>query len=177
MRLKLLLALIISGLIITGCVTKTEPPPLEEPTTYQLFKDQLKVTINESHAWLDLMPGDDVWRKHISIAVEIENNAGFDLNNLHIDKAEVIKNSEVVGDFKPKFQIREDCSGKFDNEKFVDEINLSKGCKLSFNIRAWRSPDNLSDFEGTIKSRFKFVSNDYSSNIYETNEMIITRVS
>jgi hypothetical protein len=184
MKSKLLLSgilvlMVVGIILIIGYVTKIQKTTnvTEEPgTTYHLSEKQLKVNIDESRAWLDRMPG-DVNRKDILIPIEIENNASFDLNNLNIDRAEVIKNGEVVGDFKPKFQIREDCSGKFDNEKLVDEIDLLKGCKLSFNIKAWRNSDNLSDFEGAIKVRFKFVSNHYYSDIFETKEMTIFVVS
>lgn len=175
--LSVILVLIVVGIIlIVGYATKIQKTinVTEEPEiTYYLSEKQLKVNIGESGAWFDGMPGNG-YRKNILIPIEIENNASFDLNNLSIDRAEVVKNREVVGDFKPKFQIREDCSGKFDNEKMVDEIDLLKGCKLSFNIRAWRNSDNLSDFEGTIKVKFKFVSNHYYSDIFETKEMTIS---
>ncbi len=187
MKSKLLLSgilvlMVVGIILIIGYATKIQKTTniTEEPeTTYFLSEKQLKVNIGESRAWFDRMPSYDpnVHRKNILIPIEIENNASFNLNNLSIDRAEVIKNREVVGDFKPKFQIREDCSGKFDNEKVVDEIDLLKGCKLSFNIRAWRNSDNLSDFEGTIKVRFKFVSNHYYSDIFETKEMTIFVVS
>lgn len=75
-------------IFISGCITQER-----KPHNY-LSGEQLKVTVCESHAWLNLMPG--AWgRKHISIPIEIENNAGFNLNNLYIYKAEVIKNSII----------------------------------------------------------------------------------
>lgn len=161
---------VIIAVFISGCITQEQEPKLNT----KLSSDQLKITVNEGYAWLNLMPGDSR-TKHISIPIEIENTAGFDLNKLHIYKAEVIKNKNIVGDFKPTFQISEDCSGKLDNEKFVDGINILNGCKLKFTIRAWRSSDNLPDFEGTIKVRFRFISNDYYTDIYETNEMTISK--
>ncbi len=181
MKSKLLLSgilvlMVVGIILIIGYATKIQKTTnvTEEPeTTYFLSEKQLKVNIGKSDAWL-AHAFDDIPRKHILIPVEIENNASFDLNNLSIDRVEVIKNGKVIGDFKPKFQIREDCSEKFDNEKLVDDINLLKGCKLSFNIRRdWKSSDNLSDFDSTIKVRFKFVSNHYYSDVFETKEMAI----
>ena len=122
-------------------ITNSLIPQEPEPTKY-LSSEQLNIKLIESNAWYDYSPsieGEENRQKHISINIEIENNLSFDLDNLFIYKAEVIQNGEVIGDFIPIFQINENCSNKLDNEEFVDEIDLISGCKLNFNIRAWRS--------------------------------------
>lgn len=157
-------------------------PQEPKPTKY-LSSEQLSINLIESNAWYDYSPsieGEENRQKHISINIEIENNLSFDLDNLFIYKAEVIQNGEVIGDFIPIFQINENCSNKLDSEEFVDEIDLISGCKLNFNIRALRSLDNLSNFSSSsghpIKVRFRFVNNEYYTDIYETSEMSIIAV-
>ncbi len=157
--------MIILSTFLSGCIGPTE----------YLSKEQIKVTIKDNGAWLNYMPGASR-EKHISITITLENAAGFDLYNLHIKEAEVIKENEVVGSFIPVFQISKDCSEKLDGEKRLDDLDLNKDCILNFSIRSWRDSDNLEDFEGIIKVRFRFENEEYYTDTYETEEMTINEV-
>jgi hypothetical protein len=173
----ILLALLM-GFFLSGCIAG-EPNP-----TNWLSADKVSITVDEegSGAWYNLMPlSGDSKHPHILVPITIENNAGFDLNDLQIFKAEVLQDGKVIGTFKPWFQtdfyydeIAPECQISEQNPRRFD---LKDGCKLKFNIRSDREGDNTAEIDSNkpIKIRFKFVNKDYFTDTYESKEMNIDR--
>jgi hypothetical protein len=174
----------------------------EEPTpTKYLSCEQLKVNITKFVTWIDYMPFlvNNQGRPNMYIIFEIENNAGFDLNDLFIYKAEVVLNGEVIGDFWPMFGIEKNCTGEH-GTGYVDKFDIANGCSMKIVMYKKRRSDNISlseivrpniilvnesnnnksssdTFDNNGKwIQFRFVTEEYYTDIYRTSnpEFFIT---
>lgn len=160
----------------------------EELTLYEtkllnhdhLTPEQFKINMTYYFASQDFMPcagpacGYD---KIVVIGLEIENNAGVDLNGLYIPRADILKDNKTVGYFIPSFEIGKGCDGT-SIDGIIDYINMTKGCKLTIQARTEfynknRDYSAMPDFVGSIKVKFRFINDKYYTDIYETNETII----
>lgn len=148
----------------------------------QLSNEQLRVKIGKPGASVGLFPG---MRPSFSVLIPIviENNSGFDLNNLRVEPVEVKINGELLGSFESRFQTSKGCRGKIDRAEWPSELNLLDGCKLQFNVRIDENVrildrvfDDDDDFEGSVQTKFRFVTKDYYSDYFETGDMSINVV-
>tara|TARA_Y100000310_G_C20650318_1_gene799052 strand:- start:55 stop:573 length:519 start_codon:yes stop_codon:yes gene_type:complete len=131
------------------------------PTKY-LTREEINVNI--SHAGLsETHYGGGSFSRSFSASLEINNNAGFDLNNIYIYKIEVINDNVILGSFRPEFYISRDCSNKQIHDDFQN-FNLSDKCKLTLVLKA---SDNIPDLEAGSKIRFRFLNEDYYTDFYE----------
>lgn len=191
-RKAVLVATVLNILLVVGLVLIIVDLVDDLPAPAQLrsstARDQITVSITKSFVWLDEMPVEPP-SKNIVITVRVKNNRDVDLLNLSIDRAEIMRGNDVVGEFHPVFYMNKNCNRVFDHWQYADSVDLLSGCELSLDIRTRRglmegaSSNILPDFDELIREnetiwvRFKFIGDDYYSETYETEEMTVVRTS
>jgi hypothetical protein len=131
------------------------------------YNQELDYTVFQTSAWYNYEPcaGECGEPENLIINGEVVNDLGFDLVNLRIDEIEVV-DGEVISSFDPQFQLGWDCSGDKIDDSSVDSFDLVDGCGMEINIR---EGEGLDFPEGEFMLRFKFVADNFESEIFEVS--------
>ena len=97
--ISFVLTLFISGL--AGCSSSSLEIRKVEKISEGIYKDDVRINIKKIYAWINLMPGEKA-RFHITGSFELLEGSDYDLENVIIEKINIVQNKNSIYQFSPK---------------------------------------------------------------------------